>query len=247
MRLAQAQDGNAKNISSVIASTYYLLMVVACSATFIGLWGLLLSCCKDRCLAITFGCMLTPSTVITIGLGFFLTTFSRATKEEIAAFCGDKNVDKEALDEVERWNSAQLFVKKVDFDLGEIISRKMCSQVCPCPKVENRAEWLTITNDDLVAYERTQEPISGSGLEPLDFSGRANKLYSTFEECFSDLRAGKTSEVNSEVKKYADAWNEGVFTLGTDFLKFFESQYECSNICSPSLFYYSLPLEKGRP
>ena len=122
-----ATDGEVTDISNVVRSTFYLLMVVACSACFLGLWGIFLSCCKDRCLAITFGCMLTPSTILTIGLGFFLTAFSRASQEELAAFCGDKNVDREVLDEVQRWNSAQLFVKKIDFDLGEIISKKMCT------------------------------------------------------------------------------------------------------------------------
>ena len=32
-----------------------------------------------------------------------------------------------------------------------------------------------------------------------------------------------------------------------DFSSFFEEQYQCSGLCTPALFYYSLDLEKGQP
>lgn len=32
-----------------------------------------------------------------------------------------------------------------------------------------------------------------------------------------------------------------------DFFSFFEGQYECSGLCTPALFYYSLDISNGRP
>jgi len=77
---------------------------------------------------------------------------------------------------------------------------------------------------------------------PLNFKGRGEKNYTTFEECFLDIRKGETSEMRSEVQKYDEMVKEGALNFAMDFASFFEGNYECSGLCTPALFYYSLPL-----
>ena len=72
-------------------------------------------------------------------------------------------------------------------------------------------------------------------------------MYRNFEECFFDIRAGETSEERSEVQKYNDELNAGALNFAMDFSSYFEEAYQCSGLCTPSLFYYSLDVSVGVP
>lgn len=59
---------------------------------------------------------------------------------------------------------------------------------------------------------------------------------------------GPTSAVISDTNMdYDDVPTGEIVENGFELLKYFESKYVCSGICTPSLFYYSLELETGIP
>ena len=71
------------------------------------------------------------------------------------------------------------------------------------------------------------------------------KYYKTFTECNKHLQ---TKYVNSTGTSTASDVPTGT-TIETSVkvLEYFESKYQCSGICTPSLFYYSLNLDEGVP
>lgn len=42
-------------------------------------------------------------------------------------------------------------------------------------------------------------------------------------------------------------FKEGALNFALDFSSYFEDEYKCNGLCRPSLFFYSLHLEEGRP
>lgn len=65
-------------------------------------------------------------------------------------------------------------------------------------------------------------------------------------------KAGQTDdEINRNLRQFKNlgiavkrSYKESKFT---NFIKFIEKQYECSGLCSPSMFYLTQSVEKGPP
>lgn len=139
------------------------------------------------------------------------------------------------------------FVGDVDDLIGDLVTKRMCSDICPCPNNDYKESWLQMEEAVLNTYGRTKLPFSSQELVPLDFSGLGQKVYTNFEDCFMDIRKGDTSQARSEVQKYKESVKEGVLNFALDFSSFFENSYKCSGLCRPALFFYSVEIKEGRP
>jgi len=189
-----------------------------------------------------FGCTLLPVWVTIFIFGSILALFSNSSKSTIEQFCDNVDFNSEQISE------SREFVSGIDDIIGNLVSQKMCSDVCPCPDDETKEPWLAMEEAVLNSFGRTKRAFSTQNLEPLVFfGGKGQKTYTKFEECYFDIRKGETSEAKSEVQQYEDTLKEGALNFALDFSSFFEGAYQCSALCQPALFYYSLDLDWGRP
>ena len=74
--------------------------------------------------------------------------------------------------------------------------------------------------------------------------------YSTFKDCFNDLRSGKRNSdqvSEAKVKEYQELYDRDEYQQAMNFIEYFEDSFTCSGICEQSLFYYTLPMSEGPP
>jgi len=107
-----------------------------------------------------------------------------------------------------------------------------------------------ILSEDATCEEKRQI-ILFEGKETIkQLTGYDIQAYTTFKECFEDLKEGKrdTSQVpEEEVEKYKQLYESDEFNTAIGFIDYFEDEYECSGICSEAMFFYTLPLSDGPP
>ena len=73
-------------------------------------------------------------------------------------------------------------------------------------------------------------------------------LYSNFEECVDDIRAGNRPEVpEEEVEKYNKIYEKKETKQALQFIEYFEKNYQCSGVCESAMFFYTLPMSEGPP
>jgi hypothetical protein len=152
----------------------------------------------------------------------------------------------------------------------------MCSSECPCNTNEAN-KWVQLGETKLNTYERTLVQASGTGSNKdalKDANGRYRfittasttaNVFEKFSECHKYLQA-KYDDNTSANSRLLQAASASVSTgnvestennsdipkgkaidTGIKILKYFEQKYECSGVCEPALFYYSLNLNKGIP
>ncbi len=123
----------------------------------------------------------------------------------------------------------------------------MCSSVCPCDN-NLSAPWKALNETYLNSRNRTQVV----GINATDSKGYyrffwINKTatpnvttYATFSDCSKYLQSTPSA-------RSAGVPDSKAIDTGVKILTYFESKYTCSGICNPSLFYWSLNLDKGLP
>ena len=191
----QKQDG-INQISDFKNTAFYLLITASIASIFIGICGVSLMCVKARGCAVMYGCFLLPAWIILFVFGVLIAIFSNSSKTTIESFCDNVDMQSDYID------SLRSFVGNVDDLIGDLVSKKMCSEVCPCEDTAAKQAWLNLEEAQLNTYSRTLNKFSTLGYETLIFGGSGAKEYKTFEDCFKDIRAGNTSEPQSEVQKY---------------------------------------------
>lgn len=83
-----------------------------------------------------------------------------------------------------------------------------------------------------------------------DLTGYEIQAYKTFQDCFADIVEGNRDieQISEEeVAEYKATYDSEEFKAGMGFIEYFEGQFTCSGVCESSLFYYTLPLDKGPP
>lgn len=140
-------------------------MFTSICTVILGFWGLCLLCVKHRGCAVTFGCFLFPATMSSLIFGSTLAFFSNSSMSVIEQYCEDRYIDNEAAS-----NSREV-VSTIDDVIGNLITEKMCSDVCPCPDEPFKSIWLDMEESTLNTFGRTKKNIS-QDLVPLDFTGK---------------------------------------------------------------------------
>ena len=268
-----AQYGAVSEYSNFAFIALLAASIIACMAACCGI----AACrCTNRCIAVCFGCTLLPAALFITGFGFVLTGVSHTDEETLNKFCTldyteFENTEAEGGDEVQM--QLRETIDQVDYQVGSLVSKLMCSNVCPCDisdlptePVDVRAEWLALSNDN-EALDRFDRCNGNSFFSTCSVSGERVvvfydgydtdsmvdydiQAYSTFSDCFDDLRSGNrsTEQVSEEkVKEYQDKYNKKEFQQAMKFISFFEKKWTCSGICATSMFYYSLPMSDGPP
>ena len=169
-------------------------------------------CVKNRACAVLFGCALMPAWLLILVLGVMVGIFSNSKKSTIESFCDNMDMQSEYIAKI------RTFVSNVDDMIGDLVSDKMCSEICPCPNNQNKFNWMDIEEAVLNTYGRTKEPNPDNpDLVPLFFSDLVDKRYEKFSECFKDIRVEKTSDSQAEVDKYNELINNGSLSFAVDF------------------------------
>lgn len=169
-------DSKASNeISDFKTQVVIILLVTSFFAVLVGFCGLSLMCIRHRGCAVLFGCSLMPTWVAIFVLGTSLALFSNSSKSTIENFCVNADMRSQYI------SNSRSFVSNVDDLIGNIVTEKMCSSICPCADDDNKKAWLDMEETVLNTYGRTKKGWSSQGLVPLDFSGEGQNVYKTFE------------------------------------------------------------------
>lgn len=133
----------------------------------------------------------------------------------------------------------------------------MCSSECPCDDVKARP-WTDMNETTLNRFNRTLTQASGTGSNSnalVDAKGRfrvvttdLGEKYNNFIGC-NDLLQKRYGDDDSEYPNPNDIEVPSGAAMSTSIaiISYFEAKYTCSGICTPSLFFTSLNLEKGVP
>lgn len=80
------EDGEVQKLKSI---TFYILGTFSVLALILGIWGLCLLKCTNKCCIIVFGVCLLPTWVLTFVFGAVVAWFSNSSPTTIQEFCGD--------------------------------------------------------------------------------------------------------------------------------------------------------------
>jgi len=178
-------DGEVEKLKNI---TFYILGSFSVIAFVLGIWGLCLLRCNNRCCPIVFGVCLLPTWIVTFIFGCIIAWFSNSSPSTIQQFCNKDDYDSMFI----RWG--RNLVSQYDDEIGDMVNRIMCSRECPCPDIPNKSVWLTMDEFVLNNIGRTQLETS-TLYTPFDFSGQGGTIYRKFSDCYDDILAGATSKV----------------------------------------------------
>ena len=232
------EDGEVNKLKDV---TFYILASISVLCLTMGICGLCLMRCNNKCCPIVFGVCLMPTWVLTFIFGCVIAWFSNSSAETIQEFCSAEDNGSLVID----WGRD--LVEDYDVKIGDLVNSIMCSRECPCPNIPNKNIWLDIDEEELNSIGRTGLKISTQGYTEFDFSGQGSTIYRKFSDCYSDINAGRTSRVQPEKTQFRNRWEENQLSLAIDFANYFEQTYNCSGICESALFYYALDVTEGKP
>jgi len=208
---------------------FYILITAAALALIVSLCGCIACKSPKRKLAVCFGCMLLPASILMLGFGVVITGVSSTKEEELRDYCN--SYEELGYEGVSKKDQVLLSVREtindVDETVGSFVSKSMCSYLCPCDldltNDENGSKdaWLDVLSDqatldkfdrcrtiDLDCPEEKQIIYFTSNEELAAFkllTGFEIQSYSSFADCFNDLRSGNrdTSQISEEkVKEY---------------------------------------------
>ena len=161
-----ASETSNNEISDFRNTAFVILFSASLIAVLVGTCGMSLMCIKHRGCAVAFGCALLPVWIILFFFGVIIAVFSNSSQQTIEQFCNNVDMQSDYID------SIRDVVADIDDFLGEAISTKMCSNICPCPSEEGvRDPWEQMEEAQLNSYGRTKREFSTQDYIPLDFSG----------------------------------------------------------------------------
>jgi len=252
---------------------FYGLMTASVIALMSALCGCISCKSSNRCCTVIFGCTLLPATILVLVFGITVSSVSYTNEAELKEYCAryDTQGYEGMAKEEEMLLALRETINDVDDTVGNLISTRMCSVVCPCDieitdDIGTQATWLEIFNDDaeLEKFGRCRFEVDGCDASKAiisftsdeerevfeEFAGYDIKSYKTFSECFDDMKDGNrtTDQVPEEdVKQYKELANSDQYKAAMDFITFFEGKFACSGICEKALFFYTLPMSAGPP
>ena len=207
------EDGEVNKLADV---TFYILASISAMVLILGICGLCLFRCNNKCCPIVFGVCLLPTWVATFIFGCVIAWFSNSSPSTIQQFCTDEEQDSMFI----KWGRDM--VDDYDAGIGHLVNSIMCSKECPCANVPNKNIWLDMPEDELNSIGRTSLKISTQGYTEFDFSGEGNIIYQKFSDCYRDILSGNTSRVQPEVTQFRNRWEENQLSLAIDFANYFE-------------------------
>jgi len=121
-------------------NAFYVLIGAASIALAAAICGILAACIRNRCVAVCFGCTLFPAAIVILVTGAVILSVSNTPEEDLREFCFDNKEDFDAAnaDDNSGGFSKELKIKlrdtvrDVDYTVGGLVSKTMCSYVCPC-------------------------------------------------------------------------------------------------------------------
>ena len=158
--------------------TFYILASFSALALILGIWGLCLLKCTNRCCPIIFGVCLLPTWIVTFIFGCLIAWFSNSSPSTIQQFCNNDDYDSMFI----RWGRD--LVAEYDDGIGNLINSVMCSKECPCANVANKNVWMNMDEETLNELGRTKLQISTQGYTEFDFTGQGGKIYNKFADCY---------------------------------------------------------------
>ena len=183
------EDGEISKLKNI---TFYVLMFFSVIAMVLGICGLCLLRCTNRCYPIVFGVCLLPTWIVTFVFGAIIAWFSNSSPSTIRQFCNKDDYDSTFI----RWG--RNLVSDYDDGIGKLVNTIMCSKDCPCPNLPNKNTWLDMDETVLNRLGRTALPFSTQGYTEFDFSGQGAFIYRKFSDCYRDIMNGNTSMVQPE-------------------------------------------------
>lgn len=102
----------------------------------------------------------------------------------------------------------------------------MCSTNCPCAPSTKSGDWtLGVLDTD----------------RSFDFSGK----YTSYKECIMDE---DNDDAGIRFQSFAANFREqSNFSEVSDWIDFFEGEFDCAGICQPAPFYWGKPIDAGVP
>lgn len=191
------EDDEVNKLKNV---TFYILASISGLALILGLCGLCLIRCNNRCCPIVFGVCLLPTWIMTFIFGCIIAWFSNSSPSTIQSFCSEEAHDSMVIE------YGRNLVEEYDSGIGHLVNSIMCSKECPCPNVPNKNTWLDMEEIDLNSIGRTSLKISTQGYTEFDFSGQGAVVYRKFADCYRDILTGNTSRVQPEVTEFRNRW-----------------------------------------
>ena len=197
---------------------------------------------KKPCFAIPFGAM-------TFVFGLILLIIGLMTM----AVSSGKNINdmmEKTICKNDPKNPAIMFDNKYN----EMISKPMCSKVCPCDK---RVFTEFKKNLDDATARKFGRTFRYKGSESSDESRngvtakyvylqdnnsgayRGKDGYVSFEKCWTAVQSVKATKQN-----HLKEMNDWFKLYGADMLSKLENEFDCAGLCSPQLFYVTRPFDK---
>lgn len=149
----EASD-STNEISEFKNTAFTVLLIVSVIGVILGGCGVSLMFIKNRGCAVLFGCTLLPIWIIMFVFGIVIAVFSNSSKSTIIQFCDNVDMNSDYIENIRD------MVGDVDDFLGEAISQKMCSDICPCPDDGSSDPWFEMEEATLNSYGRTKNLFS---------------------------------------------------------------------------------------
>jgi len=121
------------------------------------------------------------------------------------------------------------YITSIDDFANDWVGRYMCTSYCPCIQSEDTTgAFSALTRTELESFYPSR-----SGGIYWGTSGDSS-TYSTFADCFS---------TNTFFSDDQDVVDQDII----DLVNYLETTYECSGVCNPGYFYWTLGLSSGIP
>lgn len=146
-------DNLGEGVGDYANFAFYALIIASVVALFASICGICACKKTNRCMSVCFGCTLLPATLTLLIFGILLTTVSHTSEEDFREFCAQDHVASNYDGKrVEMMKNLRRSVEDIDYTVGSLVSKTMCSNVCPCDlddiDIEAQQEWLTLFADE---------------------------------------------------------------------------------------------------
>lgn len=210
------------NIKSQKNFIFFALVIFSLATIAISALGFCFICCKNRVFACIYGTILLPSWIIILVIGFVAVAASIIAADEIDTIC--YKVREVAETSVSNDNISIYLDTYEQIAIGE----NMCSSNCPCAPSAKSGEWDNLTKSIRLDGD-------------LNFSGK----YKTYKECILDE---DNEDAGIRFQRFAENFRtQDDFNEISEWIDFFEEEFNCAGICAASPFYWGRSIDVGRP
>ena len=219
------------DIKSGVDSTFTMLLIFSLATIAIAVIGFFLLCCKNRCITCTYGIILLPTWIILIVVGFLATAIATAADDAITKECNTLTTYSTGT----TYNNQDITISLDIYDSIRINDYMCKPEYCACEATSKATDWISDGT-------RTASDFASTGT-----------TYTSYSACVRDAdnrggAASGDSQAVGEFKEFTKSFlDQSDFEVIFEWIEFFENEYDCAGICTPSVWYWGRSIAEGRP